>query len=252
LSAALINSSADLASRAGVRQRIKKMITGVLMIVPLQLAILFGSVFPAAMVVSSFAVPTPQTGGGGFTVREPNVYSPQFYSDKIDFVATLVDLPGAMNKQSYWEFSYQLFFVPEEKYYEALQRLPQGPSNPTPEQFPGKILLAEGHAKKTSLGTLKLRTIALTGVAFKQKVPDAQRTKFSYLMTAYSVKIFDAELNTTVYRSGIFLVEPYEMSSSDQKQAIARKTYYASFGVTPDGTLNRSQRAPKTSTSASK
>jgi|SRR5882724_12306737 len=184
---------------------------------------------------------------GGFIVREPNVYSPQLYADKIDFVATLVDLPGAGNKQSFWEFSYQIFFVPEDKYYEALKSLPQGPSNPTPDQFPGKILLAEGHTKKTDLGTLKERTITLTGVAFKQKIPDAQRTKFSYLMTGYSVKIFDAELKATVYRSGIFLTSPYEASSQDQKQTIARKTFYVSFGVEPDGTLDRSQRAPKSS-----
>lgn len=226
------------------------MITGFLMIALLQV-VLFGSSLPLAAVVSCSARSAPQSRGA-LTVREPNLYSPQLYADKIDFMATLVELPGAGNKQSYWEFSYQLFFVPEEKYYEAMQRLPQGPSNPSPEQFPGKILLAEGHTKKTGVGTLKERTIALTGVAFKQKVPDAQRTKFSYMMTAYSVKIFDADLNATVYRSGIFLVEPYEMSSGDQKQAIARKTFYASFGVTPDGTLNRSQRAPKTSTSASK
>jgi hypothetical protein len=225
-----------------VRQRIKKMITRFLKIVLLPV-VLFGS--------GSYVGSASQTRGG-FTVREPNLYSPQFYADKIDFMATLVDLPGAKNKQSYWEFSYQLYFVPEDKYYEAVQRLPKGGSNPTPEQFPGKILLAEGHTKKTSLGTLKERTITLTGVAFKQKVPDAQRTKFAYMMTGYSVKIFDAELNTTVYRSGIFLVEPYEMSSSDQTQATARKTFYASFGVNPDGTLIRSQRAPKTSTSASK
>jgi hypothetical protein len=224
------------------------MITRLLKIVLLP-GVLFGSVFPAATIESSLAV---QGQKGQFTVREPNLYSPQFYADKIDFVATLEDLPGAKNKQSYWEFSYQLFFVPEEKYYEALQRLPPGPSNPTPEQFPGKILLAEGHTKKMGLGTLKERTITLAGVAFKQKVPDAQRTKFAYLMTGYSVKIFDADLNATVYRSGIFLTSPYEASSQDQKQAIARKTFYASFGVTPDGTLNRSQRAPKAGNSATK
>lgn len=221
------------------------------MIVLLQLAVLFGTILPAAMVAPSFTVPTPQTARGGYTVREPNLHSPQLYADKIDFMAALVDLPGAGNKQSYWEFSYQLYFVPEDRYYEALQRLPKGGSNPTPEQFPGKILLAEGHTKKTNLGTLKERTITLTGVAFKQKVPDAQQTKFSYLMTGYSVKIFDAELNATVYRSGIFLTAPYEASPQDQKQTIARKTFYVSFGVNPNGTLNGSQRAPKTSNSAS-
>jgi hypothetical protein len=211
-------------------------------IVFLQLSVIFGALLPPAMATSSFGVPTYQTPGGGFKVREPNLHAPQLYADRIDFIATLVKLPGAQKKQSYWELSYQLYFIPEEKYYEALRGFPRGGSNPTPEQFPGRILLAEGHKKKTRLGELKERTINLTGVVFKEKVPDALRTKFAYLMTAYSVKIFDAELNTTVYRSGIFLAEPFE----DQNQDAARKTIYLNFGVNPDGTLNGSQLRPKT------
>ncbi|HKG58795.1 MAG TPA: hypothetical protein VKB05_03370 [Pyrinomonadaceae bacterium] len=141
--------------------------------------------------------------------------------------------------------SYQLFFVPEEKYYETIQRLPRGGSNPTPEEFSGRILLAQGHQKKTRLETLKDRTITLTGVRFKQRVPDTQRTKFAYLMTGYSVKIFDAELNTTVYHSGIFLTEPYEANVNDEKQDLARNSIYLSFRVSQNGTLNRSQMRPK-------
>ncbi len=218
------------------------MITGVLTIVLLQLCVGFGSFLPPAMALSFIAV---QTGGGGFTVREPNLYAPNLYADNIDFVATLEKLPGANKKRSSWELSYQLFFIPEDKYYEAIRRLPRGGSNPTPEHFEGRILLAEGHKKKTRLETLNERTITLSGVPFKQKVPDAQRTKFAHLMTGYSVKIFDAELNTTVYHSGIFLTEPYEAHPQDQKQAIARKTIYLTFGVNQDGTLNRSQWARK-------
>jgi len=214
------------------------MITGVLTIVFLQLCVVFGSFVPAAMAVSSLAV---QTGSSGFKVRENNVHAPNLYADKIDFIATLVNLPGAKKKGSYWELSYELYFVPEDKYYEAVRRLPRGGSNPTPDQFPGRILLAEGHKKKTRLGALKERTLTLIAVDFKQKVPDAQRTKFAVLMTGYSVKIFDAELNTTVYRSGIFLTEPFE--TQDQNQVAARKTIYLNFGVNPDGTLNRSQSA---------
>jgi hypothetical protein len=157
-----------------------------------------------------------------------------------------VDLPGAKKKRSYWELSYQLYFIPEEKYYEAIRQLPRGGSNPTPEQFPGRILLAEGRKKKMSLGSLKDRTITLTGVPFKQKVTDAQRTKFALLMTHYSVRIFDAELNTTVYGSGIFLTEPYESNGEDQKQASPRKTIYLNFSVNRDGTLNGSQLPRKT------
>ncbi len=222
------------------------MITIFLTMLLLQWSVLLGSFLPQAMAVSAFVAPRPQARSSGFSVREVNVYAPHLYADNIDFIATLVNLPGARKKQSYWELSYQLFFIPEEKYYEAVRRLPRGGSNPTPEQFLGRMLLAEGHKKKTRLGTLKERTINLTGVVFKEKVPDVQRTKFSHLMTHYSVKIFDAELNTTVYYSGIFLTELYEANSQDQNEAIARKTIYLNFMINPDGTLNRSQLARKT------
>lgn len=220
------------------------MIIRFLTILFMQLSVVFASFLPQAVAASSVAA---QTGQRGFTMREPNLYAPHFYADKIDFIATLVDLPGAKKKQSHWELSYQLYFIPEDTYYEALRRLRKSGSNPTPEQFSGRILLAEGHKRKPRLATLRDRTIVLTGVPFKQKVPDAQRTKFAYLMTGYSVKIFDAALNTTVYRSGIFLTEPFEANSDDQKQASARKTIYLSFAVNPDGVLNYSQAAPKTS-----
>ena len=219
------------------------MMRDLLKIVLLQCAFLFGSFLSPATTVLSTGVTAPQGRGGGFKVHEPNVYAPHLFADKLDFVATLVRLPGAEKKQSYWELSYQLFFIPEDKYDEALKRAPRGPSNPTPEEFPGRILLAEGHKKKMRVGTPNERTITLTGVPFKTKVPDAQRTKFSYLMTAFSLKIFDAQLNTTVYKSGVFLREPFE-SSNDQNQVGARKTIYVSFGVNPDGTLNYSQLAP--------
>jgi|SRR6185369_4446888 len=220
------------------------MTTVFLTTVSLQFAFVFGSFLPFASPGSSFNV-TLQKGNTGFKVREPNLYSPDLYAEHIDFIATLVKLPGATKKQSYWELSYQLYFIPEEQYYESLRRLPKGGSNPQPEAFSGRILLAEGHKKKTRLSTLKERTITLNEVPFRQKVPDVQRTKFAYLMTAYSVKIFDAELNTTAYRSGIFLTNPYEAKAQDQKQDIARKTIYLNFGINPDGTLNGSQLPPR-------
>jgi hypothetical protein len=217
-----------------------KMIPDLLKMVFLQLCVTFGSLLPPATAAPYFG--QPMTQRSGFKVREPNVHAPDLYADKIDFIATLVDLPGATKKQSYWELSYQIYFIPEDKYYEALKHAPRGPSNPTPEEFPGRMLLAEGHTKKTRLGTPKGRTITLTGVPFKQKVADALRTKFSHFMTAYSVKIFDAELNTTVYQSGIFLTEPFE---GNQNEAVARKTLYLNFGVNPNGSLNYSQLPSK-------
>ncbi len=220
------------------------MIKDLCKIVFLQLSVVFGPFPSSAVTASSLDGPTGQTQRSGFKTREPNVHAPDLYADKIDFIATLVDLPGAKNKESYWELSYQLFLIPEEKYYAALRSFPRGGSNPTPEQFPGRILVAEGHKKKTRLGTLKDRIINLSGVPFKQRVPDAQRTKFAVLMTSYSVKIFDAELNTTLIKSGIFLTEPFE--SNPQDQLAARKTIYLTFGVNSNGTLNGSQLRPKT------
>ena len=214
------------------------MIRIIVAIVCLQLAMLF---LPPASTVSSFAVATPQTGHSSFKTVEPNLYSPQLYADRLDFEATLVKLPGVNKKKSYWELSYQLYFIPEDKYYEAKKSFPRGPSNPTPDQYPGKILLAEGHKKKTGFGTAQNRIITVTGVPFKEKVPDAQRTKFAYLMTVYSVKIFDAQLKTTIYRSSIFLANPYKANPENENQDIARKTIYLSFGVNADGSLDYAQ-----------
>lgn len=205
------------------------MITNFLTIAVLQLSVLFGSLFLSE---------TPQSSG--FQVREPFLHAPNLYADNLDFVSTLVNLPGAQNKRSYWELSYQLYFIPEDKYHEALKRLPRG-SNPPPEFFEGAILLAQGRKKIRSLATLPARTITRSGVPFKQKIPDAQRTKFAVLMTAYSVKIFDAELKNTAYLSGIFLTDPFD--SEESKQVTARKTLYLNFSISPDGSLNYSQLA---------
>jgi hypothetical protein len=192
-------------------------------------------------IVSSLIAPAPQT----FMVREENVYAPQLYADTLNFAATLVDLPGAGKKGSYWELSYELYFVPEDKYYEALERAPRGPSNPTVEEFPGRILLTRGHLKRTRLATLQQRSLLLNGIPFKRKIPDRQRTKFAHLLTAYSLKIFDAELNTTAYHAGVFLTEPFETDGKDQRHATARQTLYVSLRINPNGSLNRSQLPPR-------
>ncbi|MFN2408282.1 MAG: hypothetical protein ABR594_19725 [Pyrinomonadaceae bacterium] len=187
---------------------------------------------------SALEPPTAQTG---FRTRENNVHAPQLYADKLDFIATLVKLPGANNKRSYWELSYQLYFIPEESYWTSIRRLPRGGSGPSADFFPRTILIAEGHRKSRRIGTLDDRTITLTRLAFKQKVPDALRTKFAVVMTSYTVKIFDAQLNTTVTDSGIFVTDPFDTSPDHPNQVVARKTIYLNFGVNPNGTLNGSQ-----------
>jgi hypothetical protein len=215
------------------------MISRTIHILFLQYVFVFCLLSPFNDRAQSFA----QTQAGSFSKRENNVYAPELYAKELNFIATLVDLPGAKNTKSYWELSYQLYFIPENKYYEALQSMPAGGANPGPEQFPGKILLAEAHEKKIKLATLKERTHVATKLSFKDKIPDAARTKFARIMTSYAIKIFDGELNTTVYRSGIFLTKPYE-DPSNSTAATPRQTIYLNFMLSPQGVLNRSQ-APR-------
>lgn len=217
------------------------MLTNLLTILVLQLSVVFGSFLPAAKV---------HTGQSGYQVREFNVHAPELYSEHLNFESTLVRLPGAQKKQSRWELSFQLFFVPEDKYFDAIKRLPRG-GNVPPEFFDGRILLAQGHKKITRLSTIEERTITLNGVPFKQRIPDRERKKFGVLMTAFAVKIFDAELKTRVYQSGIFVTDPFEANPGDQKQVSPRKTIYLNFGVNPNGTLDYSQ-LPRASRSATR
>jgi hypothetical protein len=178
-----------------------------------------------------------------FRNREPNVHAPTLYADKLTMKVTLVNLPGAESAGSSWEVSYRLFFIPEDKYYADVQKLPPGGSSPGPEQFRGKILLAEGQVKKTELATIQNRTYIRGNIPFKFVVPDNQRTKFARLMTAYSVKVFDAKLNTSVYRSGTFANPPFD--NPDPSNAIQRDTLYLNFMVSPTGDLYRSHRPRK-------
>jgi hypothetical protein len=207
----------------------------------LQLAVAVCSLLHPNITAHGFAMTAQQARTGKFGTREENVYAPGLYASDIDLIVTLVDLPGAKKKKSYWELSYQVYFIPEGKYYEALDHMPPGASNPGPDQFSGKVIIAEGHEKKSDLATLKERTLVINRLPFKNKIPDVQRTKFARLMTSYSVKIFDAELNTTVYHSGIFLTKPYE----ENPGLMPRKSIYLNFMVSPQGTLNRSQSARK-------
>lgn len=178
-----------------------------------------------------------------FRNREPNVHAPNLYANKLTLKVTVVNLPGANDPHSYSECSYQVFFVPEDKYYEALQALPGGAQNLAPAQFPGRMLIAEGTIKKNVLTTIGERTFTRS-VPFKAKIPDAQQTKFACLMISYAVKIFDGKLKRAVYRSGVFLNFPFD-DSSDQSSAWPRETLYLNFLITDGGELYRSQWARK-------
>lgn len=227
-------------ARAGASLIPKKFIGGFFMSVCLSFVLCVSLLAPSIM-------QTSQKSRSSSMVREPNLHAPDLYADRIDFEAALIDLPGAKLKQSYWELSYQLYFVPEDKYYGMVQNVARGSSNPTPEEFPGRILLAEGHKRKAASGTLEDRLITLASVPLKKKVPEAQRTKFAKLLTGYSLKIFDAQLKTTIYFSGIFLTDPFELDPQNPDHAIARRKLYVNFSVSRDGSLNRSQMPTHTS-----
>jgi hypothetical protein len=154
---------------------------------------------------------------------------------------TLINLPGAEEAGSYWEASYQIFFISEANFGSALKAAPIGGWNPTPANFPGRILLGEGKIKRTSLRTLSNRTYLSKALPLKAKVPDKSRTKYGRLLTSYSVKIFDGRLKSSIYRSGVFLTNPFTGDARIGEEEGARKLLYANFYVSPDGQLFYSQ-----------
>ena len=52
------------------------------------------------LLIGAFSPEPAQGARGGNRTREPNLHVPNLYADKIDFIATLVDLPGSKKKES--------------------------------------------------------------------------------------------------------------------------------------------------------
>lgn len=173
---------------------------------------------------------------------EPNVHAPHLYTDRIKLKLTLINLPGAEDAKSYWEASYQIFFISEANFSRVLKAAPIGGWNPTPENFPGRILLGEGRLRRTSLRTLGNRTYLSKPLVLKAKVPDQARTKYARILTSYSVKIFDGRLKSNIIRSGVFMTNPFTGDASAGEPMEARKMLYANFYVGPTGQLSYSQR----------
>lgn len=194
-------------------------------------------------VFSFSAVPQGQTTARtNFRRLEPNVYAPDLYADRVQLQMTLIDLPGAAQQGSYWETSYQVYFVSEADFMNAMRGAPAGGWNPTPADFPGRILLGRGRLKRTSLGTLPERTYLSGAFPLKARVPDRLRTKFATLLTSYTVKIFDARLASSTYRTGTFATRPFVDEAASGGRAVARRLLYANFYVTPGGELFYSQQ----------
>lgn len=186
---------------------------------------------------SSARAQEPSTG---FKEIEPNVHAPQFYSDHLNLKVTLVNLPGADEPGSSWEASYQVFFIAEADFKKVLSGRPPGGWNPTPADFPTRLMLGQGTFKRTSLQTLPDRSYLSSNIPLKMKVANKYRTKYAVILTSYSVKIFDARLKSSVYRSGVFVARPFVEEAGGA--GAARKLLYANFFVNPEGRLFYSQR----------
>jgi len=182
---------------------------------------------------------------GSFVRVEPNHYSPNLYSENLESKFTLINMPGANQPGSFWEVEYEIYFVSEAAFQQTMRRLvgAVGSANPQASDFQEKILLRRGKFRVTRLNSLEDRTRLVGPIAFKSKVPDAQRTKAASLITSYSVKIYDASLKKTIYDAGLWVTKPFESDSSQPENASPRRTLYANFFVTPAGELFKSQWA---------
>jgi hypothetical protein len=164
---------------------------------------------------------------------EPNVHAPELYADKLTMQFMLVNLPGAGLKGTTWRGEYKLYFITEAEFARVKK------TNLQAEDFTNKTLLAEGEFRKDGLATPLSRSFVRTSIAFKARVPDAEQTKFAKLLTVYSVKIYDAKLKTTLYKSGFWIAHIFDTDelSTDSGKTIPRKTVYSNFFVAPDGDL---------------
>ncbi len=173
---------------------------------------------------------------------EPHFYAPDLYTDSLRSKFTLINLPGSEKAGSYWEVSYQIYFISEEAYEKTMRSLATGgivQSDPEPSLFSQKILLDEGSFKLKHLNSLDSRTRVIGPFAFRSKIPDAQRTKAAFIMTSYTAKIYDASLKNVVYDSGVWMTKPFE--TDQQARPIPRRMLYANFFVSPKGQLFKSQ-----------
>lgn len=183
-----------------------------------------------------------QTRSKSFRKTEPNVHAPELYANRIKIKLSLVDLPGAVESESYWEVSYQIYFISEASLQAAIKNVPTGGWNPTPADFPGRILLGQDTFRRNRLRTLADRTYLSKAIPLKAKVPDKMRTKFATILTSYSVKIFDARLQSNIYKAGTFAGQPFTEDPAAGGREIARTLLYANFYVNPKGRLFYSQR----------
>ncbi|MFN7947446.1 MAG: hypothetical protein U0Z53_19005 [Blastocatellia bacterium] len=171
---------------------------------------------------------------------EPNVYSPELYSEMLRLTACLVNLPGAKADGSYYELTYKVYFLPEMEYWSLIkERASQGLQAALPEEHKERILIAEGQIRNAMLKNIPDRRRVRGDIIFKKKIPEKLQTRFAALATVYSFKVYDATLEKTIYKSGYFITNPFE--ELDRGQMTARRDLFLNFFITQDGDLYRSQ-----------
>ena len=176
---------------------------------------------------------------------EPNTPAPELYADKINFRTMLVNLPGAAANGSSFQVFYELYFVSEAEFKKSINNLLKDAptkngikstsSTPTKEDFPVKTLLASGSFTKKNLKTIGGRIEEKTAIPFSAKIPEKEKTQIAHLITFYTVKIFDAKLNKTIYKEGLFMKMPFAQDNNGKNTA--SDTFYLNFYVNEDGKL---------------
>lgn len=185
--------------------------------------------------------------------------TPNFYGEKLDFWATLVDLPGAKLPQSSWQVFYDIYFVGEAEFDKSIQKigkvekLANGAerrtiNHLTVEDFPNKLLLANGNFNKKSLTKISDRIVEKNEIDFGKKIAKDLKTERGKIIVSYTVKIYDAALKKNIYKTRLFIQSPFIVNENGEKQA--RSELFLSFYVTKDGNIYDSSLArDKTSTS---
>lgn len=179
--------------------------------------------------------------GSGLRYVERNLYAPEFYAEKLEARIALVDLPGGAKRGSEWQMSFQLYFISESDFWKVVEEtLTNGRQITNASDFPKKTLLASATFDKRNLETIRDRTYQIRNVGFKRKIPDGQRTKFANLLMVFSTKIYDAQLQLSIYRNGFFLTSPFIEDSTQQKD-IPRTVLFTNLYVSEKGELFTSQ-----------
>ncbi len=189
------------------------------------------SLFLLAFLLLAVKYSFGQKSKSTFIRASPNVYAPNFYSDKLNLQVMLVNLPGVQTKGSSFAGSYSIYFVPEGE----IERIVESRGGTIDElkqtDVTNKILLNQGSFSKPSPALN--RTLEKSGILFRQKVPDKQRTMLGEILIFYSLKIYDAVLKKSIYKESVFFYLPFEPENMTE----ARKTLYLSFYINENGKL---------------